>query len=467
MALRRILAIGMAVACLSSAAAQPEPETKQSDLKSLRWMAQQIGVGPAPGEIDPRLLEMAKQFMKDNPDYAKSPEFLKKQSELQKQFQNNPAALQKLMQGQGMNDQQLRQTMEQMRSQGNGGTPQTQTPSPLPGQPMVPPQLQPGGNNPNPNGNGGGMVRPPEVPQPPPDAPNFPNGNPGTTPPEIRAPQGYRIEPPAFTKDQSELERQAQATEGYQTMAGLWESNIGPLDHAPELKSALIDAFSGTGGGQNPFGNSSNFMGKGSGKSPFMQRMQNMFGKGSGGSWLNGLGNRFSGMNLNWLKPGGWTAPSVGGSGFGMSGFSFGGFALGGVGGLGTLGIVFIALVAVLVLAFVLYRYWPAITALRTPKPIPGRGPWPIDPRSVHDRATLITCFEYLSLNLCGDDAKVWNHTTIAAAIRQQIPGAHAVAVPLAHAYALARYTPPAEELTQLEIGEARAALCQLAGVPA
>ena len=53
------------------------------------------------------------------------------------------------------------------------------------------------------------------------------------------------------------------------------------------------------------------------------------------------------------------------------------------------------------------------------PRPLAGQGPWPIDPRDIHDRPTLVKAFDYIATSLYGDDATAWNHNTIAQKIRQ------------------------------------------------
>jgi hypothetical protein len=180
-----------------------------------------------------------------------------------------------------------------------------------------------------------------------------------------------------------------------------------------------------------------------------------MTGGSSGKSWLSGWNTGGGGGGASSYTP------SVGGGGVGAVGGLGGGFA-----GLGTAGLVIVGLIAAAVIAFLVYRYWPAIAALRRPPtPLPGAGPWPIDPRDVNDRESLVRAFEYLSVFICGDGARVWNHVTIAEAIRENVPGAAGIAGPLARLYAVARYTPAREEIAPADIAEARRYLCQLAGV--
>jgi hypothetical protein len=117
----------------------------------------------------------------------------------------------------------------------------------------------------------------------------------------------------------------------------------------------------------------------------------------------------------------------------------------------------------------VLWWLWPKLTgkAADGPRPLPGLGPWPLDPRTITDREALVKAFEYLSVLVCGAGARVWNHVTIAGALERAVPQAEALADPLARLYAVARYTPANEPIPPATIAEARGYLCELAGVPA
>lgn len=117
----------------------------------------------------------------------------------------------------------------------------------------------------------------------------------------------------------------------------------------------------------------------------------------------------------------------------------------------------------------VLWWLWPKLMARGEPgpRPLPGLGPWPVDPRHIADREALVKAFEYLSVLVCGGGARVWNHLTIASALERAVPQAEALADPLARLYAVARYTPAYEPLPPGAIAEAREYLCELAGVSA
>ncbi|MBL8865538.1 MAG: hypothetical protein JNK93_08245 [Planctomycetia bacterium] len=103
----------------------------------------------------------------------------------------------------------------------------------------------------------------------------------------------------------------------------------------------------------------------------------------------------------------------------------------------------------------------PAAQAVRS------LGRWPVDPRTIASREELVRAFEYLSILLCGDAARVWNHLTIARALRRQIPASDLVADELAKLYELARYTPANEAMSPASLADARRCLCHLAGVSA
>ena len=76
----------------------------------------------------------------------------------------------------------------------------------------------------------------------------------------------------------------------------------------------------------------------------------------------------------------------------------------------------------------------------------------------------MVLAFEYLTVLLCGLDARSWNHVTIAQAL-----GAMSADEPtdemIARLYALARYSPGTEALSAGDLAEARRLACRLAGV--
>ena len=168
-----------------------------------------------------------------------------------------------------------------------------------------------------------------------------------------------------------------------------------------------------------------------------------------------------------------WKGPSWGGSTPSMpSAPSFGGgWSMPGFGGLsggGASAAVPVLIVIGLIVAAVLaWWLWPQIRAARAAKAQTAIAlPKNFDPRNVNDRESLVKAFEIVSLILCGDGAKVWNHDTIATALRELIANDPEGIDRLAVLYALARYTPAGESLHPDSVKEARRILCQLAGVP-
>jgi hypothetical protein len=279
-------------------------------------------------------------------------------------------------------------------------------------------------------------------------------------------------------------EDKAQAKAEYQQAVRLWENNFGDIEKTPALKQSLVDMFSGEGKGGEGNGNGNNPWNNGGGKGNAPNKPWWDNGNGSNGGqqqsgFVNWMKNSTSGGTPNWWKNmtnwnqntspppnvgSGWKPPQAsGGGGFGSGGG--GGFDLSS--GAWPV-VIFVAVLVAAVGGFVLWRYWPQIQALRNgPKAIPGLGAWTIDPRDVVDRDTLVKAFDYLSVLICGDGARVWNHMTIADAFRENVPGAAPFADPLARLYALARYSPANEPISPADIAEARGYLCRLAEVQA
>lgn len=445
--------------------------------ETLKRLAQQLGTGTSqlPQNIDPELMKLAADYLKKNPDILNDPAFQKQVEQLKKQAKENPEQFKELVKKQNPNLSQqqideLKKQFDKSNSNPNPGGFQPppgfpQPKPPQPGQPPTPPDV----------------TRPPVTPGQPPVQPGQPPpGQPPTgqfPPPQPGQPSGGTPsgQPGQGGQPQTAADK-AQGKEEYQQVVGMWENTFGDIEKTPALKQSLIDMFSGDG--KNPWGNGNgkawDGSGKnGTGKSPFDN------GNGSNGGSQNGF--------INWLKsstsspPSWWknmtagggstgSPPSVGGSGFNApsapSG-GMGGVSVAGLGGAGLFALVLVLVVVLAVVGFLIYRYWPQIQARlqNKPKAIPGLGPWTIDPRDVVDRETLVKAFEYLSVLICGDGARVWNHQTIADAFRDNVPGAAPFADPLARLYALARYSPAHEPIAQADIAEARGYLCRLAGV--
>ena len=294
---------------------------------------------------------------------------------------------------------------------------------PQPGQPdpNVGPQPRPGDYNPN--------DAIPPIPAGP--LPGFPSGQPGTQMP------GGGLPNSGSAKDAIEF----------------WEKNVGSLNQMPAVRDALIAlATSGMDGS--------------SGKPFWEDMMKDLTADTGGGSSSGGF---FKWLNANTSN---WSLPSGGGSGWNPPGSSWGGpsgsgFAPPSADGLGAVGIVLICLVGAAVVGLFFWKVLPVIREGRSPRPLPGQGPWPVDPRAIRTREQLVTAFEYISVLECGDRARTWNHVTIADGLRTAVPASASYADALARLYAIARYTPEAEPLSDATVGEARAYLCRLAGVSA
>jgi hypothetical protein len=244
-------------------------------------------------------------------------------------------------------------------------------------------------------------------------------------------------------------------------LLGFWEKNVGPLDRTPALQQAILDIIKSgglkTGGGGDEGGLLSFFEKHGSevgdpGRVVGLEKAFDGSSKKLGDWGLQDWSPKTGGFGGDWGAP---STPSLPSTSF------FGGF--GGPSWEGSWTPLFLLLL--IVAAAVAWRYWPQMRFFRDEKIDLTQRPWPVDPRAVKDREGVVRAFEYLSVQLCGDAARVWNHRTIAAALRDRVQGAAAVSGELAGLYELARYTPPAEPFTPVAIAAARRCLCHIAGV--
>lgn len=477
----------------ATASAQPGRTGDEPNQETLRRLAQQLGAGNAqlPPNIDPELMKLAAEYLKKNPDVLKDPAFQKQVEQMRKQAKQDPERFSELMKQQnpGLSQQQIESLKQQFQQSNPGGfqppnigqPPQPDFPpgGPRPMPPDFPrPVPPPDGPRPRPITPDGPRPIPPDDPGPiPPDGPRpFPPGGPGPGTPQWE-PNGQF---PPQSNPWQEAEQKAQAKQEYQQVVGLWENSFGSIDETPALKQSLVDMFSGDGkspwDGSGSNGNSPFNGGKNGTQKPWWQN-GNGSNSGNQSGFINWLKNTTSSPPSWWKKMTGggnsnFKPPSVGGSGWTpprpSGGFGGGGFGSVALAGVGLPVILLVGLIVVLTLAFLVWRYWPQIQAMRNqPKPIPGLGAWTIDPREVTDRETLVRAFEYLSVLICGDGARVWNHQTIADAFHDNVPGAAPFADPLARLYAIARYSPAHEPMTPADIAEARGYLCRLAEVPA
>ena len=431
-----------AVVAFALCAAAPAQEPDQA---TLRRLAEQLGTGTGmqlPSNIDPALMKLAAEYLKQNPDIVKDPKFQQQVQQMRERAQRDPSGFAKQLKEQNtsLTPQQIENFKQQMQQP-------TPTPTPTPGNPPTPPNF----------------------PQPP--KPGDPPPQPGQPPPAYAGMSGP---PNPSGKPEPTPEQKAANKEGYQQMVGMWENSFGDIDSTPALKQSLVEMFSGDGkspfdgdGNGNGFGNngtngnSSLNGGSGSGsQSGFVNWLKTATSSGPPSWWknmTNGSGNNNNSPPPQFNNPN--FSGSAGGSGFGGGSADFG--------GLGSMGVMLAVLVLLAVVGFIAWRYWPQIQQVmgKKPRPVGGLGEWTIDPREVVDRDTLVKAFDYLSVLICGDGARVWNHQTIADAFRENVPGAAPFANPLARLYALARYSPANETISPADIAEARGYLCRLAGV--
>jgi hypothetical protein len=251
----------------------------------------------------------------------------------------------------------------------------------------------------------------------------------------------------------------------FQIASSMWEKNFGPLEETPAVRRAIIDLINGTADMKGPDGK--NFWeslaqdaGDGSSLAEWLKggpggdwKMPSMdFGSTRLGRWWSGTGNVGGSSS-------GWSAPS-------SSGSSGSGFRSLGIPGLEGTWLPVVLLGAVLIGVLVWWRFWylrdPALAAEDLPE---GLGPWPVDPNAINSREDVVKAFEYLSVLICGMEARTWTHGTIAEALTALARTHGGTALMLARLYELARYAPLDEPLTPDELAEARRLVCGLAGV--
>lgn len=407
--------------------------------RAAAWLKAMSGQG-----IDPKLREQIEKLRKQYPQAS--------QEELAKKLLENPAF---------QDPRFLKSLQEMMSKAGQGQTPNPMLPPPAtsnPGRfepdptPPPPPMPPQGGKLP------GRSTTSPPVPQ----LPNLP-GNPPRLP-EVIPPNDGKLELPRFEPGSMprrggstiDPEVQARRQKQLQNVMGFWENNIGSLKETPTVRNLLVEMFTGSTGSSSETTLGDLFDPSGTDAS----NLGSMFDGDIGGSgWKMpelGLGkwDFFGGSSTP-------PSPPSGPGGGNLSGLNGGSLS-------GPSSWAPVIILAVLIVGGLIFWWlWPRLMANRTtePRPLPGRGPWPVDPRTIDSREKLIQAFEYLSVQLCGSDASRWNHLTIARALREALPQAEALADPLAHLYALARYTPATEPFPESALAEARGYLCELSGV--
>ncbi len=322
------------------------------------------------------------------------------------------------------------------------------------GAPGVPPKMNPMDPPPIDPKTGRPMDPPPPVKGPTPPA----------APPNDDGKRKFDPENPLGTpKDSPE---KAAKTKAVETATALWEKNVGPIEESPAVKRAIIDLVSDTDamdaltddkgrnifdafdGGDDKFGD--------------------LMGNDGDSNWewpkfdWNWGGGRNLDVDLGESRPrnSDWASrprSSSGGSGLSGPGLSFGAV---------TVSWPLLLILLALVVAAVVWWKWADIIRPRATAAVAGGpGPWPIDPRDINTREDVVKAFEYLSVLICGPDAKTWTHSTIADELTALAATHGETAVKLARLYELARYAPLDEPLTRAELMEARRLACDLAGI--
>jgi hypothetical protein len=267
--------------------------------------------------------------------------------------------------------------------------------------------------------------------------------------------------------------KHAHRDQAMRTAAALWERNVGPLDETPTVRNLLFDLVTGTeditdGKGNNIWDALGKDTGDGSSFGDWFDKA------GPGDGWKlssldigsTSLGRWWSGSGRESSSGGDWSLGGSSGGGSSGPGWSMGSGGGFGFGGLEGSWLPVVILAAVLLGVLVWWRFWYLRDPVRTGwEPPEGLGPWPLDPRHIATREDLVRAFEYLSVLICGMEARTWTHGTIAQALAGLAATQGHAAALLARLYELARYAPLDEPLTPGELAEGRGIVCQLAGV--
>jgi hypothetical protein len=491
-----VAAFGAALVLVTAAQAQP-PRNPFQD-----------GRDPTTDEIKQRLEAFANRARGGAPQPFPekiTPEQAAKLADIARRFGMNPAGPKGTLTPQQL--EQLKGEVQKAQPPLDGMNPKGGGMNPKGGPPPF--DFNPGKNAP-PNPNGQGKLGP--LPGNPDKAvlpPNFkdkvlpepPDGvdpRPVPKPPERMAPgqndgRPVPLPPPPGAKDKDFKPLPWEAPENpqdkmRQAAAAVWEKSVGPLDETPAVKKALFDIVDGTGDLKGPDGSSlweslTKDMGDGKGFGDLFN------GIDAGGDWNLGGGADWSFPKLNWnfnwgnsrppdLGPAGpprdswfskWRrSPSSSSSSSSSNSSWFSGWKAPrwniGMPSLDGTWWPLLFVIAALVGGVFLWR----MLARRGTDPTRidpyALGPWPVDPHHLRTRHDVVVAFEHLSVLLCGEVAKTWTHTTIAAALSEVAMAEPERAMMLARLYELARYTPIDEPLTTAELAEARRLVCRLAG---
>jgi hypothetical protein len=332
-------------------------------------------------------------------------------------------------------------------------------------------------------------IEPPPQPKVPPDNPNvMPKFDPPRPPdqalPKIDPKTGLPTDPDGKRKfdpenplgTPNESPEKVAKTKAVEAATALWEKNVGPIEESPAVKRAIIDLVSDNDA-MDLFKD-----GKGNNFFDALQKGDN------GGEGLDGLFNDGGDSKWEWPKFDlGWTrgrdtdfdigesrrrerdwpsrdyssrsSRSGSSSLDGLGSFNFGGMQVP--------WLLMLILFAIITAAVLWWKWGTIFQPQSAVVTAGGPGPWPIDPHEINTREDVVKAFEFLSVLICGPEAKTWTHSTIADELSSLVATHGETAVKLARLYELARYAPLDEPLTRAELLEARRLVCDLAGIDA
>jgi hypothetical protein len=398
--------------------------------------------------------QLAEKFLADRPELARPENLAKLPKVIESLTETLPAPPQPGPAGGGVTDPILPPVTRQPMPPDPANPPAGGPPVPTP-VPDLPPLSNPGGDPAPPVVP---PVKPPDVtPAVPPDKPPELPAVPPNKPPELPAvppvtensPPAAETVPPVAPPAEAVPPPVSPEDANHRAVTSWWEQNVGPLDDTPALRELLKEMIKGAGASDD--------------KSPLAEFLKDVKGEVPGGlkGWLKdnmpkdvklsdlGLGGKLPTLPARPDLP---TAPPAAPSVSAGDAWKL-------LAGLGAIGLLAAGYV-------LLGSKWRDRLAAGRPTPVPGLGPWPIDPRRIATPADLVLAFDYLSVLTIGAGARQYSHLTIANELRRLVPAAAAAADDLGRHYETARYAPSGMVAPE-DFAAARAALCELAGVPA
>lgn len=168
-------------------------------------------------------------------------------------------------------------------------------------------------------------------------------------------------------------------------------------------------------------------------------------------NWGNGGGSSFSGPNFNF---GGSSA--IGGIG------SIGaGGASAGAGGVSILAIIIGCIGAAFIL-YILFQKWKKDQELKLALEEAARKRFELS--RIQNREELVEAFDTLTVVKLGDVSRNWNHRVVTQSFAETLQSSSEPAEELGELYARARYSPPQDDLTPIELNKAEQDLRVVAG---